>query len=382
MLIAMICRICLRASRLAVYLARQIIPAPLSFFAAISMNPDWQTYLRTQCAVIKNQHAAHFGDIAAERAAVLHETIVADLSTSGLIKFSGSDAAMFLQSQLSCDVREIDAQTARYGSYCTPKGRILANFTLWRQADDFLMQLPAGLSASIRKRLSMFVLRAKVQLADIGDEWVQIGVAGAGVATAVEKAVSCACSGEQSLIVCNSGKNQILRLAPNRFLLIAPAVDAPALWQQLRLHARPVGVSCWEWLTIQAGIPVVLPETQEAFIPQMINLDALGGVGFKKGCYPGQEIVARTQYLGTLKRRMVLAHIDTSESVNAGDPLYSADMADQSSGTVVNAAPSPHGGTDALAVIQLSNLATGSVHWSSPQGPVLAVKPLPYPVDR
>lgn len=346
------------------------------------MNPAWQTYLHTQHAIIENQRVTHFGNIAAERAAALRETVVADLSTFGLIQFSGDDATTFLQSQLSCDVREIDAQTARYGSYCTPKGRILANFTLWRQTDDFLMQLPASLSTSIQKRLSMFVLRAKVQSANIGNEWVQIGVAGAGAAATIEKATNCTCSGEQPLTVCNSGKNQILRLAPNRFLLIAPTADAPSLWQQLCLHARPVGISCWEWLTIQAGVPAVLPETQEAFIPQMINLDALGGVGFKKGCYPGQEIVARTQYLGTLKRRMVLAHIDTSKPVNAGDPLYSTDMADQSSGTVVNAAPSPHGGTDVLAVIQLSNLETGSVHWSSPQGPMLTIKPLPYPVDQ
>lgn len=344
------------------------------------MNPAWQAYLRDHHAVIENHCAAHFGDIAGERNATLHKTIIADLSSFGLIRFSGDDAATFLQSQLSCDMREIDTQNARYGCYCTPKGRILANFTLWQQDGGFLMQLPAGFIASIQKRLSMFVLRAKVQLTDVSDAWVQIGIAGTDAVSAIEKATGITCHGDRSLQVLHGEKIHILRLQSNRLSLFTPSANAAALWQQLSQYAQPAGTSCWEWLTIQAGIPVILPETQEAFIPQMVNLDALGGVSFKKGCYPGQEIVARTQYLGKLKRRMVLAHIDTSESVKPGDLLYSADMADQSSGTVVNAAPSPQGGVDMLAVVQQSSLDADSIHWLSPQGPALTVKPLPYEV--
>lgn len=345
------------------------------------MNSAWQTYLRDRCAVIENHVVTHFGNIAAERNAAAQETIIADLSSFGLIRFSGNDTAAFLQSQLSCDVHEIDAQTTRYGSYCTPKGRILANFMLWQHDDGFLMQLPASLLASTLKRLSMYVLRAKVQLADVSDEWVQIGVAGTNAASAIEKATGIACSGSRALQVLPGETFHIRCLQSNRMEIITPAANAPTLWQQIGQYAQPVGADCWEWLTIQAGIPVILPETQEAFIPQMINLDALGGVSFKKGCYPGQEIVARTQYLGKLKRHMVLAHIDTAESVKPGDLLYSGDMADQSSGTIVNAAPAPGGGVDVLAVVQLSSLDFGEIHWLSLQGHRLAMKPLPYELN-
>jgi folate-binding protein YgfZ len=134
------------------------------------------------------------------------------------------------------------------------------------------------------------------------------------------------------------------------------------------------------------GIPVILPETQEQFVPQMVNLDAIGGVSFQKGCYPGQEIVARTQYLGKIKRRMYLANIKGSEggehiSVAAGDELFSADMEDQSSGLVANASPSPGGGFDILAVIQISSVQGGRIHWKSPEGPALDIMRLPYGID-
>jgi len=125
---------------------------------------------------------------------------------------------------------------------------------------------------------------------------------------------------------------------------------------------------------------MILSETQDEFLPQMINLDSIGGISFKKGCYPGQEIVARTQYLGKLKRRMFLAHISTTEAIRAGDALYSSDMDDQSSGNILNVAVSPNGGFDVLAVIQQSSVDSNEIHWRSLSGPVLEIKALPYSV--
>lgn len=342
------------------------------------MNPVWQTYLRNHHAIIKNNCVIHFGDITEERKDTQVSTIMTDLSHYGLIRFSGEDAQTFLQSQLSCDIREISQIKAQYGSYCTPKGRILGNFLLWQQGDDFSMQLPASLCPSIQKSLSLYILRAKVQLTNVSDNLVRIGLAGPDAARLITEVTDLACNSDQPLRVTHHEKASILYLAPYRMELVVPVENASTIWEHLGQHARPVGSNCWDWLNIQAGIPVILPETQEAFLPQMINLDAIGGVSFKKGCYPGQEIVARTQYLGKLKRRMFLAHIDTTQTIKAGDALYSADMDDQPSGNIVNVAASPNGGFDVLAVIQQSSVDTDKIHWQSLQGPILEIKVLPY----
>lgn len=341
------------------------------------MNPIWQTYLSKHHPVIENNRVAHFGDRTMELEDTQAGTVMADLSHYGLIRFSGDDAPSFLQSQLSCDIREINHQKAQYGSYCTPKGRVLASFLLWQQDDNFFMQLPASLCVSIQKRLSLFVLRANVQLSDTSDTLIRIGIAGQNAATMI-KEVTGFSGTNQPLRVIHDENITILVLAQNRIELIAPVKNAFALWEHFSQSTKLVGASCWDWLDIQSGIPVILPEIQEKFLPQMINLDAIGGISFKKGCYPGQEIVARTQYLGKLKRRMFLAHIATAEVVKAGDELYSIDMENQSSGNIANAASSPNGGYDVLAVIQQSSVDSSQIHWQSLQGPVLQTKLLPY----
>jgi folate-binding protein YgfZ len=152
------------------------------------------------------------------------------------------------------------------------------------------------------------------------------------------------------------------------------------VWQALATHATPVGAPVWDWLRLNAGIPMIVAATQELFVPQMVNLEAIGGVSFQKGCYPGQEIVARSQYLGKMKRRMFLAHVDTLAA--PGDSLYSADVPGQATGTVVNAAPAPDGGFDILAVAQIESARTQTLHLKADDGAALALKPLPYNVSE
>ncbi len=344
------------------------------------MNSAWQTFLCNHRAVIENNRVIHFGNSATELQDTRTATVITDLSHYSLLRFSGEDTKTFLQSQLTCDIREINPHRAQYGSYCTPKGRILATFLLWQQGNDFLMQLPTSLAAAIQKRLSMYVLRAKVTLTDASDDWIRIGIAGPHAAALTDTITGTSSGFNQSLQVMHEKEISILYLSQQHIELITTPGNAPELWNRLNQHATAAGAGCWDWLTITTGIPVILPETQEIFLPQMINLDAVGGVSFKKGCYPGQEIVARTQYLGKLKRRMFLAHIDTVQTITAGDALYSSDMADQSSGNIVNAALSPHGGFDVLAVIQQSSVDACRIHWQSLQGPTLEISPLPYPL--
>lgn len=345
------------------------------------MNPAWQTYLQNNHAVIEADYVTHFGNITAELEHAQSETIMVDLSHRDLICFSGDDAQTFLQNQLSCDVREVTPHKAQYGSYCSPKGRILASFLLWQKDDTFFMQLPSSLCTAIQKRLSMYVLRAKVQVTDCSQPCIRIGIAGRNAQRLIEELSAAQLNPDSPLSVAQHGQTSIICYGGNRFELVTPTENAPALWEQLGQHARPVGAACWDWLEIQSGIPVILPATQEQFLPQMVNLDVIGGVSFKKGCYPGQEIVARTQYLGKLKRRMFLANISTTTPVSAGDGLFSADLIEQSSGRIVNAAPAPQGGFDVLAVIQQSSSETESIHWQTLDGPVLKIRSLPYSVD-
>lgn len=343
------------------------------------MNNDWQQFLHSRGAVIENGQVAHFGDPLEDIRRSGSEPILADLSHFALIRFAGEDAQAFLQGQLSNDVRLLNGRNSQWAAYCTPKGRMLATFLLWQDGTDgYLMQLPVSLAEAIRKRLSMFVLRSKVKISDESDQWVRLGVAGPGAARIVESVLGSVPAAAHDVLATRRGG--VLRLPGDCFEILCAPGQAAELWSALAAHCRPVGSGRWDWHLIRAGIPVVLPATQEEFVPQMANFELVGGVSFKKGCYPGQEIVARTQYLGKLKRRMYLAHLEADQAPTPGDPLYSADMQEQASGMVVNAAPAPEGGYDLLAVIQTASVESQPIHWKTLDGPVLRLKELPYSI--
>jgi hypothetical protein len=338
------------------------------------MNSAWYSYLQNHNAVIENNYVSHYGNASVELKSTYSNTIIADLSHFGLIGFSGEDASTFLQGQLSCDVGKIDLCTAQYGSCCTPKGRMLASFLIWQNANEYLMQIPISLLIPLEKRLSIYVLRSKVKLNNVSDTHVRIGIAGNRAVDAVKEIFGA--TPDPLLGVINNEHESILCLAQNRFEIVTTPEHAPKLWEHFRKYAMPVGRLCWDWLEIKAGIPVITPATQEQFVPQMTNLEAIGGISFQKGCYPGQEIVSRTQYLGKIKRRMYLANIVTKEPIAAGDVLYSNNK--QSCGMVVNAAPSPEGGYDVLAVIQTDSVKNENIYWKALTGPTLKIMPLPY----
>ncbi|MDV6345653.1 folate-binding protein YgfZ [Nitrosomonas sp. Is37] len=344
------------------------------------MNPVWQAFLQEYNATIEKGHVIHFRDDVTELKNAQTDTILVDLSNFGLIHFSGEEVLTFLQGQLTCDLRKIDHQTAQYGSYCTPKGRILANFIIWSHADhnEYFMQLPSTLLEAISKRLSMYILRAKVRLNDSSDSLIRIGIAGNKAKLLIEEIFHSIALPISPLGIIHTEQGSILCQDINRYEIITTLDHAVMIWPHLALKATPVGTFCWDWLEIKAGIPVILPITQEQFIPQMVNFDVTGGVSFQKGCYPGQEIIARTQYLGKLKRRMYLVNIASSQPVMAGDQLFSAELLEQSCGMIVNATPSPEGGFDALAVIQTNSVEAGKIFWKNLEGPALQILSLPY----
>ncbi len=293
-----------------------------------------------------------------------------------MIHFSGADSGAFLHAQLSCDVESLQPGQARYGSYNSPKGRMLASFLLWRSNAGYVMDLPRALREPIRKRLAMYILRSRVTATDISDDHVLIGIFGVRAEAALKPLFDTIPAAP--LTMTTDRNASLLRLDANRFLIMASPARAPELRDVLGKDAVPVTQTVWNWTDIRAGIPYITLATQEQFVPQMANLDLIGGVSFTKGCYPGQEIVARMHYLGKLKQRMYLANVATREAPQPGDKLYSADTGDQSSGMIVNAAPSPDGGHDVLAVIQIESARRGEVRWKSLDGPLLKFLELPY----
>jgi tRNA-modifying protein YgfZ len=339
------------------------------------MRTDWLAHLTKNGAVMENNSIKEFGHPQDELAMLDAGTIIADLSHFGLIRFSGEDAQKFLHGQLSNSVEKLDSAHAQFSSYNTPKGRMLATMQLWRDGADYLLMLPAVLREPIQKRLAMYVLRSKVKTTDASEAFALIGVSGPKAATLIAEIAGPLNQDAMGLTVAEY--LSVIRLGEHRFVL-AVNTHAVEIWDKLKLHATPVGEPVWRLLDIRAGIPWITPATQEQFVAQMANLDLIGGVDFKKGCYPGQEIVARTHYLGKLKRRMYLVHGDSVPAVQAGDELYSADFEGQASGMVVNSAPSPTGGYDALAVMQIDSAAAQTMHVKSLDGPPLKILPLPY----
>jgi folate-binding protein YgfZ len=212
---------------------------------------------------------------------------------------------------------------------------------------------------------------------------VRIGVAGRKAADMLAAVAGQAVPGEVNAVT-RAGDLTILRVpgVQPRFEVYAASIDAAKdLWDALNVDAAPVGMSAWRLLEILSGLPAVYAGTSELFVPQMANLQLVDGVSFKKGCYPGQEIVARMQYLGTLKRRMYLGRITTDEPVAPGASLFSGGDDEQASGRIVDAQPHPDGGQAALAVLQISAVETGDLHFDSIDGPQFNLEELPYPFE-
>jgi tRNA-modifying protein YgfZ len=283
------------------------------------------------------------------------------LTQWGVIRAAGADAASFLHGQLTQDMLHLSSEHARLAGYCSAKGRLLASFVVWRAADDeLLLACSADLLAATLKRLSMFVLRAKCKLTDASADWPLWGLSGsvaAGVAP----------------WRCQRVDGGALRIG-------LPAGDgvARALWAGADpAHMPLLDPAAWDWLEVGAGVPRVTAATVEQFVPQMVNLELVDGVDFKKGCYPGQEVVARSQYRGTLKRRSFV--FASPSAGRPGQELFHEADPSQPAGMVVNAA-SLGDRHRLLGEVKLAALQGGALHLGAADGPRLEALPMPYPV--
>lgn len=314
------------------------------------------------------------------------EGFICALPALGLTQAMGEDAARFLHSQLTNDVEHLGNREARLAAYCSPKGRMLASMLMWRTEQNIFLQLPREIQPAVQKRLQMFVLRAKVKLTDVSDSLVTLGLAGKNIPDLLAPWFDRCPSAPYEKV--DSAAGSLIRVADARglarYLWISPVEAAEGAWKELQNKLPARESAAWRLDEIRTGIAHIVKATQEQFVPQMVNFEVVGGVNFKKGCYPGQEIVARSQYLGKLKRRMVKAAISTQEQVAAGMEVYSAADPQQPCGMIVNAEASSPGRTECLVEIKMSELEEGGIHLGSVNGPSLIFESLPYalPADN
>ena len=285
----------------------------------------------------------------------------------GVIRVEGEEAAKFLQGQLTQDFALLGMDQARLAAFLSAKGRMQASFIGFkRSATEILLVCSLDLLAPTLKRLSMFVMRAKAKLTDASADFVLYGVAGDAIKNIADSEHSTWAKSDLD------DKNLVFlypALGQPRALWIAPAGTPPPPGPALSLDL-------WRWGEVMSGVATLSAPVVDAFVPQMLNYESIGGVNFKKGCYPGQEIVARSQFRGTLKRRAYIVHAEQALAV--GDEVFQAADPEQPCGTVVQVAAAPDGGFEALVSMQIAAAEAGGLHAVSPDGPALRLLALPY----
>ncbi|MEW6765660.1 MAG: folate-binding protein [Pseudomonadota bacterium] len=346
------------------------------------MKPEWKTFLQQHGAEWSSENGpvAHFGNPEQELNLTLTGEVMADISHRGLIAVMGEEAEGFLQNLLSNDVRLVTDTHSQLTSLNTPKGRMLALMRLFKREGVFYLGLPRALVEPVLKRLRMYVLRSKVTLEAADGAFASFGFSGPRAEELLREALGAVPADVDG--ASTRGGVTVIRLPGMlpRFEIHGELEPMQKLWQRLDVFATAAGPAGWELLDTLAALPEVYPETVEAFVPQMANLERVGGVSFKKGCYPGQEVVARMHYLGKPNRRMVLLRVKDADKATPGQAIFGEDP-EQAAGEVVRAAPHPDGGIVLLAVLRLAAFAEGPLHLGAADGPVISRLPLPYALE-
>lgn len=342
------------------------------------MNQQWRQFLESQSATINDTNSVSFKD-----GQQLINCALFDLSHLRFIRVSGSDAEAFLQGQFTSDISNVSQEHHQMGGYCTPQGRMLANFRIFSHQDTYILQLPNDIHEALLKRLTMYIMRSQVAIEDISDQMVAIALTGECSTDLLSTAFKDIPQAAGDSVQENGVSLMKLPGPDSRFEIFGKPNKIQKLWLEFSIRAKTTNSELWSLLEIRSGIPNVYAGTAEAFVPQMLNMQLIDGVSFDKGCYVGQEIVARMKYLGELKRRMYLAKTDALTQPQPGDEIFSDidTKSGQGTGKVVMSTPSPDGGYELLAVIENSAITAGSLHLDNSTGAELEIMPLPYEFD-
>lgn len=343
------------------------------------MSESWQEFLADQGLTTGPDGYTHSDVENVDAFQKLSGDTICDLTHTVLVHAGGRDSADFLQNQLTNDVESLADDRCTIAGYCNPKGRLICLFRIWRSAGGFVLQLPADLHETSIERLRKYVLRAKVEFST-DPELAAFGTCGKTVAGALERLAGALPARDNELA--RSGGLTIIRIAGDgrpRYQVAGPVDACIQAWQKLAQHAAVVGSWTWARVDILAGIPNITAATSELFVPQMVNLDRLEAVNFRKGCYPGQEIVARMHYLGNLKQRMGRFRVDAETRPQPGDRVYSPGSRSPT-GTVIDAQRGAGSGWDVVAVVRIEDLDKRTLHLNGENGDKLFSQALPYEV--
>ena len=346
------------------------------------MNKEWENFLLSINATIENNIVKNFGLSIDEEQTAYSNLVLADLSHYALIEASGDDVIEFLQGQLTNDIKLVTDSTGQLSAYCNPKGRILANFRIFKRHNNYFLRLRSDIIEATLKRLRMFVMRSKVELTDSSAELSRMGVAGLN-ATKILSAIFSNLP-ENTDDSCTENELTIIKLAGElpRYEIHGPFTAVKALWQKLETDAVAIGENSWNLLTIRAGIPEIVSATVESFVPQMVNLQAINSLSFTKGCYPGQEVVARMHYLGKLKRRLFIGSVNSDSLPTSGQSIIGNDENEQKAGQIVTASWSKDKKIEFLAVLQIEKAEKGELHIESNSDTTIQLMDLPYSLEK
>ena len=346
------------------------------------MNSEWEQFLLSKNAKIENGTVKGFGRSLDDECAAFTDLIIADLNHYAIIEASGDDVVEFLQGQFSNDIKLVTENLGQLSAYCNPKGRILANFRVFKRQNSYFLRLRADIVEATLKRLRMFVMRSKVEIVDRSNEFTRMGIAGENATNKLSALFQSLPKNADESITENEITIIKLTGTLSRYEAHGTIANLITLWDQLQSQGVPIGENSWNLLTVRAGIPEIVAETVEEFVPQMVNLQAINGLSFTKGCYPGQEVVARMHYLGKLKRQLYLCSADSDKLPIAGTPIMTADENEQKAGKIVSASWSNEKKIEFLAVLQIEKAENNDLHIESNSGPILELLDLPYSLEN
>lgn len=350
------------------------------------MQQQWQSFLSAQGGFFSEGKLIHFGDLEHELKAIDKQNCITSLSSEiGLLHIAGPDAKSFLQGQITCNVSTLSSKKSHLGAHCNLKGRMQSLFSLFanpaQEPTDFYLKMPASMLTFATQSFKKFAIFSKVTFEDMSSNMVAIGLYGPDVDTILTDTFSVpALDNHECHFLTSEGTAIVCRLPGDhpRYEIFASMETLQTLWPTLKKQCQMVTPESWQLLDIRAGLPAVYPRTIDEILPHHANLSILDGISYDKGCYIGQEIIARMQYRGKIKKHMYRAHVESNKLPLPGDAVYVPLASEEALGLIVRASHAENGGFELLVVLDDQYASFENVHLYSADGPKLHRLELPY----
>ncbi|QKI88994.1 YgfZ/GcvT domain-containing protein [Thiomicrorhabdus xiamenensis] len=353
--------------------------------ATASLDATWLDFLQQQNAQFdESGRITTFGQAELEHFLIKNGPVVTSLTHQALLKVSGSEAQQFLQAQLTSDINQVTETQAQLSAYCDPQGNVLAIFLVFKYQDAFYLSFDGSLRDSIHKRLQMFVLRSDVKIEEVSQNLIHIGFAGEFADLDVQRRLDTKVKEvfEANLSQDEETKDILIIKVPgpyHKYEIFGPAEQMVTAWNNLRVNCDLTNNFDWQLLNIAAAVPEVTDKTSGQFTAQFLNLDKFDAINFKKGCFPGQEIIARIHYRGKITKRMLRIRLEDDLDLQPGDSLNLQDPNGKTHKlTVINCKPDIFSGYLCNAVGTLKSLESVEGELSTENGKPATIEPLPY----